>query len=295
MTRVVLIGARGMLATDLRATAPPDVQVEAFTETELDLTNGDAVSRALDEIKPDWVVNAAAYTRVDRAEDDYDAALAVNGTAVGQLGQLCASRDIRVVHFSTDYVFPGDATRPYRETDAVAPINAYGRTKLAGERGLLASGAPALILRTQWLFGLVGNSFPRTMWERALKRLPTRVVADQVGRPTSTLDLAHAVWELTRQNVRGIYHIANGGDPATWFDVALVVFRAAGADDLLAPCTSAEYPTPAARPAFSVLETTRLALDTGVILPPWRDALARFLDQLAAEGAGAAPRLGTTT
>jgi dTDP-4-dehydrorhamnose reductase len=174
-------------------------------------------------------------------------------------------------------------------------VNAYGRSKLAGEQGLIASGARSLILRTQWLYGLAGRSFPRTMWDRATKGIPTRVVADQFGRATYTVDLARAVWELIRRDASGLYHVTNAGDAATWLDVAAVVFAAAGAPSLLASCTTAEYPTPAARPAFSVLDTSRLARDAGVILPPWRNALGRFLDDLSTDPASPTARVRSAT
>jgi len=289
VTRVVLLGAKGMLGTDLVATAPDSVQMVPFGRSELDVTDSNAVTRVLDEARPDWVVNASAYTQVDRAETDYATALAVNGTAVTLLGQLCATRHVRLVHFSTDYVFRGDATRPYQEDDPVDPLNAYGRSKLAGEHGLAGSGARSLVLRTQWLYGLGGTSFPRTMWNRALKRSPTRVVDDQRGRPTYTVDLARAVWQLIGHDAHGVYHIASAGEHASWFDVATAVFAAAGVTSLLSACATADYPTAAPRPAYSVMDTSRLARETGITLPAWRPALEQFLRVLAAESRSAAP------
>ena len=286
MTHAVLLGARGMLARDLAASAPGDVQVDAFGRSEIDIMDFAAVARVLDDRRPDWVINASAYAQVDRAETDYERALAVNGTAVGTLGELCAARGVRVLHFGTDYIFRGDATAPYRESDAPDPVNAYGRSKLAGEHGLARSGARVLVLRTQWLYGLHGKSFPRTMWERATKAAPTRVVADQVGRPTYTVDLARAVWELIAQDASGTYHVGNAGDAATWFDVADAVFATAGVPALVTPCSTADYPTPARRPAYSVLSTELVASRHGVTLRPWRDALREFLRRLEAEVAG---------
>jgi dTDP-4-dehydrorhamnose reductase len=159
-------------------------------------------------------------------------------------------------------------------------VNAYGRTKLVGEQALLASGAQALIVRTQWLFGSAGRSFPRTMWAQAQARRPTRVVNDQIGRPTSTRDLAAAVWQLLPTRETGIMHVTNGGPSASWFEVAREVFRRVGAESLLSPCRSAEYPTLAKRPSYSVLDTSRFESIVPGGLPPWRDALTRFLDDL---------------
>jgi dTDP-4-dehydrorhamnose reductase len=283
----MILGARGMLATDLAATAPAGVHVEAFSRSELDITDTGSVERVVASVRPDWVLNGSAYTQVDRAEADVERAMEVNGDAVGRLGDVCMRHGAAVGHFSTDYVFSGNATRPYRETDPVDPVNAYGRSKLAGEQALLASGARALVLRTQWLYGVTGKSFPRTMWERARQRMPTRVVADQFGRPTSTIDLARAVWQLVGRDVTGLYHIANTGEPATWFDIASAAFARADALSVLSACSTVDYPTPARRPAYSVMDGAKLLRDTGIALPPWRDALARFLEILAGQGASA--------
>ena len=281
MTKVLLLGAGGMLAQELIGAAPPGTQLVARSRSQLDVVDADAVAEALDREEPRWVINASAYTRVDRAEGEYDLAHAVNATAVTQLGASCAKRDVRVAHFSTDYVFGGDGTRPYREDDPVNPVNAYGRSKLAGEEGLERSGARSLILRTQWLYGLYGPCFPRTMWDRATRQVPTRVVMDQIGRPTSARDLARVTWALLAREATGRYHATNTGDEASWFDVASAVFDRAGMSHLLASCTTADYPTPAARPRYSVLDTSRLAADHGLTLPPWRDSLAEFLEKLA--------------
>lgn len=281
--RVLLLGARGMLGTDLAATAPRSVELTAAGRAEVDVTDAAAVARALDAARPDWVVNATAYTAVDRAESEREAAFAVNARAVETLGRLCAERGIALAHFGTDYVFPGTGARPYREDDPVSPVNAYGESKLAGEEALRASGARALVLRTQWLFGRHGKSFPRTMWERAAKGQPTRVVSDQRGRPTYTVDLARATWELIGRGATGTYHAANAGE-TTWFGLAGRVFRTAGAEALLSPCGTADYPTPARRPAYSVLDTTRLEAALGHALPPWEDAVERFLGELRSEG-----------
>jgi dTDP-4-dehydrorhamnose reductase len=278
--RVVILGGTGMLGSDLVASAPRGVSIVAPDPEDVDITVRSRVAATLDDAGPDWVINAAAYTAVDLAESQTELATAVNGAAPGLLGQECARRRISVAHFGTDYVFPGTASTPYRESDPVAPVNAYGLSKLEGERALLSSGAHALILRTQWLFGLAGKSFPRTMWERASAAKPTRVVNDQYGRPTYTKDLAVATWELIALRASGILHVTNGGDPVTWFDVAQRVFARAGSESMLAPCGSADYPTPAKRPTYSALNTERVESVLHRVLPPWRDALDRFLDEL---------------
>ena len=279
--RALIFGAAGMLGTDLCATAPRGTSFVALDVTDADITDRAQVASALRDTRPDWVINAAAYTAVDRAETERAVAEAVNGVAPGYIAEESARRDIAVVHFSTDYVFAGTASAPYEEGDPVAPLNAYGESKLRGEEAVLASGAHALVLRTQWLFGRAGKSFPRTMWERATGGLPTRVVNDQVGRPTYTRDLAVATWRLIEQRTSGIVHATNGGTATTWFDFARAVFARAGAEALLTPCTTADYPTPARRPRYSVLSTTRLERLLSGHLPDWRDGLSRFLDELS--------------
>lgn len=276
-----------MLGRDLIASAPADVELLTPASSELDITSAEAVRRAIARHGPDHVINAAAYTQVDRAESDLVTASRVNAEGPGILGAACAERGIPVVHLSTDYVFAGDGERPYREDDPTEPVNAYGRTKLAGEEALLASGAPALVIRTAWLFGVAGKSFPRTMWERARDGLATRVVDDQWGRPTSTRDLAAATWELIANGATGIVHASNAGQPATWFGIAERVFERAGARGLLTPCTSADFPTPARRPRYSVLDTGRLEGLIGHAMRDWTEALDEFLDQLEREEARA--------
>jgi dTDP-4-dehydrorhamnose reductase len=285
--RVLLLGEGGMLGHDLLAAAPSNILVHSASEVlgrRLDITDRDRVIDALSRARPECVVNAAAYTKVDEAEKETDRALAVNATAVGALGEECAARGIRVVHFSTDYVFPGTETRPYRESDPTSPVNAYGLAKLRGEHALAASGVRALIVRTQWLFGRAGRSFPRTMWERATAKQPTRVVNDQVGRPTYSRDLAQWTWLLVGRGVDGIIHAANAG-ATTWFDIAARVFAAARVPALLTPCTTADYPTPAKRPSYSVLDTTKLEREIGPVRA-WEEALDAFLAELRTDEEG---------
>lgn len=272
-----------MLGTDLTRTAPRDAVLASPLPHEVDITDGRRVAAVLDDLGPDWVINAAAYTAVDQAETDRATANAVNGEAPRLLGVECGRRGIKIVHYGTDYVFPGTATTPYEEGSPVEPVNAYGRSKLLGERGLLESGAHALVLRTQWLFGVAGRSFPRTMWERARAGKLTRVVSDQTGRPTYTVDLAAATWRLMTRGSRGILHVTNAGPPATWYDLATPVFTAAGAPSLLQPCSTSDYPAAARRPTYSVLSTDLLDATLAGSLPNWNDALQRFLAELSAE------------
>jgi len=271
-----------MLGRELAVSTPVDVDLVACTHAELDITDRTALERTIRDAEPGVIVNAAAYTAVDKAEAERSLAFRVNGDAVGVIGQLAARAGALVAHYSTDYVFDGASSRPYREDDPVNPINAYGASKLAGERALQASGARFLVLRTSWLFGLHGRSFPRTMWERARAGVATRVVSDQWGRPTYTLDLAAATWELLRRGPTGPFHIANAGQ-TTWYEIARVVFASLRVQDLLTPCRTTDYPTPARRPAWSVLDLSRVEHALGRPLPPWEDALRRFFAILEPE------------
>ncbi len=306
-----------MLARDLIREAPGAHDIVGRDIDDFDITDPDAVHDAVHEIQPDLIVNAAAYTNVDGAESEADVAFAVNGDAPGFIGSAAKTLGVPVIHYSTDYVFDGGSKEPYREDEPTSPMGVYGGSKLQGEQRLAESGAASLIIRTQWLFGIAGPSFPRTMWKRATSGEATRVVDDQTGRPTYTVDLARATWGLLtggravgQTGIRDskeqpgavwgslrqpeaawgslgqpgaeIVHVANHGT-ATWYDVAKRVFEAAGRPELLEPCSSAEYPTPARRPAWSVLSTERYEARAGEPLPRWGDALDRFLRELQEE------------
>ena len=277
--RVLLLGAGGMLAHDLARNAPSDVTLTALARAELDVTDHAALARTIRDEQPAVVMNAAGYTRVDDAERNRELAFAVNGVAPGAIGRAAAAVPAVVVHFSTDYVFDGEAPAAYREDDPPHPLNVYGESKLAGERALAASGVDHLVIRTQWLFGVGGRSFPRTMRDRAVQRQRTHVVVDQTGRPTHTADLARATWQLLAARVRGILHVANAGC-ASRFDVARLVFTRERAENHLAPCATCDVPTSARRPGRAVLDTTRADALLGGPLPAWEESLERFLEAL---------------
>jgi dTDP-4-dehydrorhamnose reductase len=279
--KVLLLGASGMLGTDLAASAPAAVQLYAAPRSALDITNEQSMARRIADTRPDIVINAAAYTRVDAAESESAVSYRVNSEAVGSIGRLAAKHAALVVHFSTDYVFDGEAQDDYPEDAKTNPLNVYGASKLAGEHQLANSGAPFLIIRTQWLFGIHGRSFPRTMLERARTQQITRVVSDQWGRPTFTVDLARATWELLLAGARGYVHIANTGR-TNWYELAKAVFRSEDAEALLTPCRTEDFPTPARRPIRAVLSTNRAERLLGHPLPPWLDAVERFLSVLRA-------------
>ena len=271
--KYLVTGARGMLGSDLvEALFGRDVTL--LGRSELDVTDRDAVFAAVEG--HDVVVNAAAWTAVDAAETDEEAALAVNGTAVGLLGEATAASGAKLVTVSTDYVFAGDAVAPYAEDAPYAPLNAYGRTKAVGERAALAANPRGTyVVRTAWLYGRHGANFPRTMLGLAATRDTFSVVADQVGQPTWTLDLAHRIVDLVDADApAGVYHGTASGQ-ASWFEFAQETLRLAGLDpERVLPTDSSSFVRPAPRPAFSVLghdAWRRAGLEP---MRDWREALA---------------------
>jgi len=288
MTRWLVTGAAGMLGRDLTALLAADSggeQVTALARADLEITDPAAAPAALDKYQPDVVVNCAAWTAVDDAETNEDAALAVNGTAVALLAGACAGRAVTLVHVSTDYVFDGTAEQPYREDQPAAPRTAYGRTKLAGERAVLAALPGAgYVVRTAWLYGAHGKSFVATMLGRARAASPVSVVDDQRGQPTWTADVARQIHALVAaQAPAGVYHATSTGD-TTWCGLAREVYARAGADPaLVSPTTTAAYPRPAPRPAYSVLGHDAWAAAGLKPIGDWRDALDRAFPALLAQ------------
>lgn len=252
MTRVVITGASGMLGRDL-CDVFGDLTPTCLTRADLDITNSGAVSRAVSGAN--WVINAAAYTAVDDAEGHEDEAFRVNADGPRVLAEACKAAGATLIHFSTDYVFDGSATNPYPEDAPRHPVSAYGRSKAAGEEAILeVYPERSVIVRTAWLYGKNGPSFPRTMLSLAASRDTVSVVNDQIGQPTWTRDLAHQIRRLVDGNVRsGIFHGTNSGQ-TSWWNFARKVFDTAGLDPArVLPTTSAEFVRPAPRPAWSVL------------------------------------------
>ncbi|HEY4093150.1 MAG TPA: dTDP-4-dehydrorhamnose reductase [Luteibacter sp.] len=296
--KIVLLGGDGQLGWYLRASLAPLGTVTTVTRCGLngdiacDLSDLSAVRATILAERPALVVNAAAYTAVDAAEDDLTAAETMNSLLPGALGEVCHRLGAAVIHYSTDYVFAGDSSRPYREDDATAPLNVYGRTKLAGEEALAASGADHLVLRTAWVYSLRARNFLTTMLRLAKERDELRVVSDQHGCPTSAPLLADTTariasnWMARRDRRQGIYHLtATGG--TTWHGFAEVIVERAAALGALPhrvpvrAIRSADFPTPAKRPAWSLLETQRVRHDFALTLPTWEDDLIHVLAPLA--------------
>lgn len=282
--RIAFTGATGQLGRAIQAAAPDSL---GLGRDRLDLSKPRQSAAALDAVLQDnpdviGVINAAAHTAVDRAEDEEALAQSINGEAPGALAAVCASRGVPFVHISTDYVFAGDASTPYAADAPTAPLNAYGRTKLAGERAVLAAGGAAAMLRTSWVYDTRGKNFLTTMLRLAASRDTLSVVADQIGRPTFAGDLADAaiaaLHRLRRdEGLRGVYHVSNTGPATSWADFARAIFAVAGTGTQVVPIPASDYPTPARRPAYSVLDTTGFETAFGHALPDWRDALARAL------------------
>ncbi len=284
MSRWLVTGAAGMLGRDvclaLRRHGEP---VTALGHRELDITDAAAVAARLGEHGPDVVVNCAAWTAVDAAEQHEAQALRVNGTGAANLAAACARQGARLVQISTDYVFGGDQPCGYAEEDGPAPLNAYGRTKLAGERAALGLPGAGYVVRTAWLYGAHGPNFVRTMIGKARAGAPVRVVADQRGQPTWSLDVAEQIAALIRAGApAGVYHATSTG-ATTWHGLAREVFRLAGADPgLVEPVASAAYPRPAARPRCSVLRHDGWARAGLAPIGAWDSALALAMPGLLA-------------
>jgi dTDP-4-dehydrorhamnose reductase len=253
----------------------------------LDIVDARSVEKTLAEVKADWVVNAAAYTAVDRAEDEPAAARAVNDTAVAALAQAAARENARLLHLSTDFVFDGEAGRPYRPTDPTHPLNVYGVTKLAGEHHVL-DGGTGIVMRTSWVYASVGKNFVLTMLKLMKERDQLNVVCDQIGTPTWAMSAAAAVWAIVELRPEGgIYHWTDLG-VASWYDFAVAIQEEAGARGLLTraadivPIPSEAYAARATRPNFSVLDTSSTRMLLKVPTLHWRESLRRMLDELRA-------------
>lgn len=275
MSDIVLLGKSGMLGRAVEAAlASRGLAFSAFDRASVDVTRPEQIR---DAIAPSTrlVLNCTAFTDVDGAEEQEQLAQAVNGAAVGLLAERARQVDALLVHFSTDYVFSGDADAPYEADSPRSPLNAYGRSKLAGERLLEASEARYLLLRTSWLYAAWGKNFVRTMLGLMRTRTSVRVVDDQVGRPTSVVSLAEGTLALVECGATGTYHLTDGGQ-CTWFDFAQGIARLAKVDCAVTPCASSEFPRPAPRPKYSVLSLGKTEALLGK-LPDWRVPLARTL------------------
>ncbi|WP_066093692.1 dTDP-4-dehydrorhamnose reductase [Xanthomonas massiliensis] len=291
---VLVLGGNGQVGRELRRALAPLGEVTSTTRSGqlpegtrcevADFADPASLPALLDRLQPKTVVNAAAWTAVDKAESEPEAAFAANAEAPAVIAQWCAGHDVPLVHYSTDYVFDGQGTHPYREDDATAPLSVYGASKLAGEQAIRAAGGRHLIFRTAWVYASHGSNFLRTMLRLGAEREELKVVADQVGTPTPAALIADVTARALAhpRGLSGTWHLTALGQ-TTWHGFAEAIFAEAVAQGVLArappvlPITTAQYPTPARRPAWSCLDTTRLREDFGIALPDWRDALRRVI------------------
>jgi len=284
--KALVLGAGGQLGRALVATCPDDMACVALDRSRLDLTDEQAIRQTLRTEHPDIVVNAAAYTAVDRAESDEDLAFAINARAVETIAQTLAETGGKLVHVSTDYVFDGMQSRPYRPEDQRNPLSVYGRSKAMGED---CAGANATIVRSSWVYSAGSSNFVCTMLRVMRERNELRVVADQIGAPTWASGLARTIWALGRTGKPGIYHHRDAG-VASWYDFAVAIGEEALALDLvervpvIVPIETRDYPAPAARPAFSLLDDTATRVLLGDQPPHWRENLRAMLRQEKALG-----------
>lgn len=288
MKKVLLIGAKGQVGQELQVTLPYLGEVISIGREELDLTNSEKISQLIREIHPDYLVNAAAYTAVDKAETEPDLAYSINAIAPKIMAEAAEKTKAKFLHISTDYVFDGRKNTPYLETDLTNPLGVYGQSKLRGEEEIKTVNSQAIILRTAWVYGSYGKSnFVKTMLRLGKEREELKVVVDQVGSPTWAKDIATAITHLliNVDNPPGIYNFTNSG-VASWFDLTKAIFEEAKISGIplkiqrVIPITTAEYPTPAVRPAYSVLSSQKISQQLDYIPPYWRDSLKAMLNQL---------------
>lgn len=284
--RIVITGANGQLGRELSRLGAVSPNEYIPTDiAELDITDKAAVESFFAENRVDVIVNCAAYTNVDRAEEDEDAALKINAEAVGHLAEAAKKMDATLIHISTDYVFGTEGNTPRTEDMSTSPLGAYGRTKLAGEKAVAESGCKAIILRTAWLYSEFGGNFLKTMLRLTGENEALKVVFDQVGTPTYAGDLALAIFSIIDGDVyegrEGLYHFSNEG-ACSWFDFATEIATAAGHQCRIVPCHSSEFPSKVTRPPYSVLDKSKFKSTFGIEIPHWRESMLYCLKRLGA-------------
>ena len=281
--KILMFGRTGQVATEVLRRAG-DVEVEALDRAAADQTDPAACAALVSKTDADIILNAAAYTAVDKAEDDEATAAIVNGETPTALAHAAAARKIPFLHVSTDYVFDGAGETPWREDDKTAPLGAYGWTKLAGETGVSAAGGPHAILRTSWVFSAHGGNFVKTMLRLGAERDALTIVDDQVGGPTAAGDIAGALLAMARafhagKGVSGVYHFA-GAPAVSWRQFAEAIFAESGLTVAVTPIPTSDYPTPATRPLNSRLDCEKIAADYGIDSPDWRTSLKQVIGEL---------------
>lgn len=281
--KILITGANGQLGNEFRVLANQyaDYEFIFLSRQELQIEDAENVRQVFSSHKPDWCVNCAAYTAVDKAESEKDAAFAINATAAGTLAQVCAETNTGFIHISTDYVFDGSSAEPYKENAATGPINTYGHSKLQGEQLVQQHNPNAIIIRTAWVYSYFGNNFVKTMMRLMKERESINVVSDQVGSPTYAADLAQAVMHIITgsNHTNGIYNYSNEGR-ISWFEFAEAIKDLIGSNCKVNPIPSSSYPTPAKRPQYSLLDKSKIRDTFGVNVPEWKDSLQRCITLL---------------
>ncbi|WP_339900912.1 dTDP-4-dehydrorhamnose reductase [Paraglaciecola polaris] len=287
IVRVLITGKNGQLGWELVNRAPASVNLTAFSSTELDITEPQSIQNAMTRVRPDVVINTAAYTAVDKAETDSDKAYEVNAQGAINLAQACKIANVRLLHVSTDFVFDGTKHSPYLTTDTPNPLGVYGASKLAGEIGVQSQLPDSVIVRTAWVYSTHGNNFVKTMLRLMQEKAQLGVVSDQIGTPTYAAGLADWLWAVCQNDsVSGLYHWTDAG-VASWYDFAVAIQELAQEKGLLKkmipilPIYAEQYPTPAKRPPYSVIDKTSAEQDSGVQTTHWRKQLSIMLDELA--------------
>jgi len=275
--KILLLGHKGMLGSDLLTQMRLHHEVVGMDQDEIDITSAADCTKAIEETAPQILINAAAYTNVDACEAAKEDCFSVNAEAVKNIALSCQRKNIRIVHFSTDYVFDGNGNVPYKEDDECDPINTYGASKLAGERYLQTLAKNYIIIRTAWLYGVNGKNFVRTIMEKAKTTPKLTVVDDQIGSPTHTKDLAAAVEHLIEKNAQGIFHVTNRGS-CSWYQFAVKILQETGIDNAeVSPIKSDKLIRAAKRPANSVMSMQKFISTTGKAMQPWQLALKDYL------------------
>jgi dTDP-4-dehydrorhamnose reductase len=283
--KIIITGANGQLGNEFRelATGYPAHEFIFFSRQELSIADAGSVRDVVSQHNADWCVNCAAYTAVDKAESEQEIAMSVNATATGLLAKACAELGTRFIHISTDYVFDGSSSKPYREDDPTGPINVYGHSKLRGEQLALQHNPSGIIIRTSWVYSVYGNNFVKTMMRLMKDRESINVVSDQVGSPTYAADLAKAIMHIIEspaaQNAKGIFNYSNEGQ-ISWHEFAMAIKELTGSNCSVNPIPSSQYPTPARRPQFSLLDKTKIRTTFNVKIPGWKDSLAHCIHKM---------------